>query len=170
MESKRIRLRRFQLSDSKNMAELESDPEVMKFTSLRVPFTFEQTVERLESLVEKEGKRAPLGVWAAEFKDTGDFLGWFMLFQFDHLPSPELGFMIVRRHWGKGLTAEAAACLIDLGFNHLNFPTIIAQIDPANDASRKVLQKLGFAFVKTISTIDKVTKLDISLDVFELHK
>ena len=174
MKSKRMRLRRFQMSDLPNMMELESDAEVMKFTSLRVPLTSEQTEQRLKTLIENEEANAPLGVWAAELvpptNESADFVGWFMLLQRDPNFPAELCFMIVRRHWGKGLTAEAAACLVDLGLNQLKLSSIVAKTDPANIASKRVLEKLGFKFSKTISNPDKVFQRDVQLAVFELSK
>jgi len=167
IETQRTRLRRFGLSDVENMRELESDPEVMKFTPSRVPQSLEQTKSRLQSLVEKEATYAPFGVWAVELKDTSDFVGWFMLIhtQFNF---PELGFMLVRRHWGKGLATEVASALIDFGYRKLNLPGIAATTNPENSASIRVLEKLGFGITKTISTYDRIFERDIELCIFEL--
>jgi RimJ/RimL family protein N-acetyltransferase len=166
-ETNRTRLRSFQPSDLENMIELESDPEVMKFTSYRIPQTRQQTEERLKTLVEKESSHAPLGVWAAELKDTGDFVGWFMLLKARH-ELPELGFMIVQRHWGKGLVTEAASSLTCFGLNELSLPKIVATTHQQNHASKRVLEKLGFKFSKTVSITDKVLNQNTSADVFEL--
>ncbi len=169
IELQRLRLRRFKTSDLQSMIELESDPDVMKFTPSRVPLSPERSKERLEDLISKEFTYGELGVWAAEFKDTGDFLGWFMLLKRD-LEFTELGFMIVKRHWGKGLAAEAARGLVDYGFNQLNLPGISAATTQDNFASKKVLAKVGFVFDKKISISDKVLQRDTDLDVFVFRR
>lgn len=169
LESKRLRLRRFKLSDLQNMRELESDPDIMKFTPSRIPLSVEKSEQRLRDLIRKEESWAPFGVWAVEFKENSDFAGWFMLLKTDH-EAPELGFMIVKRHWGKGIATEAAICLIDFGFNNLNLTSIVATTNQDNVFSKKVLNKLSFNFLKTISVPDKVLQHDIALDVFELRK
>lgn len=169
IELERLRLRRFNLSDLQNMIELESDPDVMKFTPSRVPFSAERSKERLQDLISKEASHGDLGAWAAEFKDSGDFLGFFMLLNRE-LEFTELGFMIVKRHWGKGLTAEAAKGLVDYGFNQLKLPGISAATTQDNFASKKVLAKVGFVFDKQISISDKILHRETNLDVFVIRK
>jgi ribosomal-protein-alanine N-acetyltransferase len=166
IETERTRLRRFTLSDLSNMRMLESDADIMKFTPSRVPQTVEQSEKRLRSLVEKEPTYSPLGVWAVEQKSTADFVAWFMLVttQFDF---PELGFMIVKRHWGKGFASEVSASLIDYGIKELKYSGIVATTNPENSVSIRVLEKVGFTFSKTISSHDKVFKRDLELNVFE---
>lgn len=144
MQTERMRLRRFQLTDFSNMRSLESDPDVVKFTPMLVPLSEEKTRERLATLVSKESANAPFGVWAAEFKDTGAFVGWFMLSRPSDESSAELGFMILQSFWGQGLTTEAAKCLIDYGFHQLGLNRIVAKTVPANLASEAILKKLGF--------------------------
>ncbi|KYG63780.1 hypothetical protein AZI86_13230 [Bdellovibrio bacteriovorus] len=160
MESARLRLRRFTAHDFENLRELESDAEVMKFTSLRVALSAEQTASRLQSLIEKETERAPLGVWALELKDDADFVGWFMLLK-TKTETPELGFMIVRRHWGKGYTTEGSRLLVDYAFHALGFSKLTATTDPLNEASKKVLLKLGFSWMRQENGLDifEITKL-----------
>lgn len=169
IELERLRLRRFKMSDLQSMIELESDPDVMKFTPSRVPLSHERSKERLQDLISKQATQGDLGAWAAEFKDTGDFLGFFMLLNRD-LEYTELGFMIVKRHWGKGLTAEAARGLVDYAFHQLHLPGISAATTQDNFASKKVLAKLGFVYDKKISISDKVLQRDTDLDVFVLHR
>ena len=159
MESARVCLRRFTAHDFENLRELESDDEVMKFTSLRVALPSEQTTSRLQSLIDKESERAPLGVWALELKDSADFVGWFMLLKTKN-EIPELGFMIVRRHWGKGYATEGSRLLVDYAFKVLAFSKLTATTDPANEASKKVLLKLGFSWARQ----------ENGLDIFEIAK
>lgn len=56
----------------------------------------------------------------------------------------ELGYMLHPDYQGKGLMQEALQAIINFGFTELNLHTIEAVIDPANIASEKILQKLGF--------------------------
>jgi len=151
------------------MTQLELDAEIMKFTPSRIPQTVDQTERRLRSLVEKEASLAPLGVWAAELNGNAEFFGWFMLMK-SEFEFPELGFMIVRKHWGKGLATEVARALIDFGMNGLNLNGLTAATDLDNPASIRVLEKLGFRFLKNTSKHDKIRNQDIELAVYELRK
>jgi ribosomal-protein-alanine N-acetyltransferase len=155
------------MSDLDNMRELESDGDIMKFTSMRIPQSLDQTKERLEGLIHKENQSAPLGVWAAELKDDRDFLGWFMLLE--KQPNfPELGFMMVKRHWGKGLATEVASEIIRFGFEVVNLKSIAATTVWDNVASIRVLEKLGFSFLKTAGIPDPVLSQSIDINFYEL--
>ncbi|TLD33499.1 hypothetical protein PspLS_01055 [Pyricularia sp. CBS 133598] len=67
----------------------------------------------------------------------------------------EIGFMIARQFWGQGLATEAVSLVLD----HLFFggnegrsligDSIVADVDPRNEASLRVLGKLGFVVYDT---------------------
>ncbi len=168
LETKRTRLRRFALTDLKNMIDLESDPEIMKFTPSRLPRSSAQTKKTLRVVIEKQPDREPLGIWAVELKTTGEFVGWFMLLK-TNFEVPELGFMIVRRFWGKGFATEVAGRLIHYVLEDLRFPAVNALAHPANSASIHVLTKLGFKFQNKVFTKIRGSTTEVELDFFELR-
>src|SRR6266511_4173889 len=51
-----------------------------------------------------------------------------------------------RRSWGKEIATEAVAALIGYAFRSLGLPRVVAVVYPENVASRRVLEKLGFAY------------------------
>ena len=139
--SARLRLRPFNHSDFENLRQLDSDSDIMKFTPAKVPQTREQSIERLERYI-KMG-----GVWAVELKESGEFIGWFMLIETD-LEFPEIGFMIVKKFWGRGLATECARTLIDYGLNILRHKGISGRVNSDNVISIQVMKKLGFQLVR----------------------
>ena len=56
----------------------------------------------------------------------------------------ELGYLLARKFWGKGLATEAAEACLNYGFGKLGFREIIALTDLENIASQRVLNKIGF--------------------------
>lgn len=56
----------------------------------------------------------------------------------------ELGIHLRRTDWGKGLAKEAARAVIDYGFGTLGATALFAGHHPRNEASRRLLLKLGF--------------------------
>ena len=60
----------------------------------------------------------------------------------------ELGFHVRAAHWRKGLAQEAALAIIAFAFGSIRANALFAGHHPANDASRRVLQKLGFRFTR----------------------
>jgi [ribosomal protein S5]-alanine N-acetyltransferase len=55
----------------------------------------------------------------------------------------ELGYWLAASAWGRGLATEAVAQVLDFGFRQLALARIHAQVFAGNDASRRVLEKLG---------------------------
>lgn len=56
----------------------------------------------------------------------------------------EIGFILARQHWRKGLASEALTVIISYLFNQLDLDMLTADIDPRNAASIGLLKKHGF--------------------------
>ena len=59
------------------------------------------------------------------------------------LREADLGYGLRRDAWGRGLATESAALVVDFGFRTLGLHRIVAYHDPENDASARVLARLG---------------------------
>jgi [ribosomal protein S5]-alanine N-acetyltransferase len=57
-----------------------------------------------------------------------------------------LGFIIDRRHWGRGYATEAARGMLRFGFQELELEQVSAGCDPENAGSRRVLEKIGMHY------------------------
>jgi RimJ/RimL family protein N-acetyltransferase len=60
----------------------------------------------------------------------------------------ELGYFILRKFRNKGVASEASSEMLDYGFKRLRLKRIIAIIDMKNEASNKIVKKLGFRLKK----------------------
>jgi len=82
--------------------------------------------------------------WAIELKDnkkvigTIDNVAWFPRHY-----NAEIGFILSKEHWGKGLINEAANKVIEFGFEKMELNKIEAPCMVENVQSQRVLQKLG---------------------------
>lgn len=57
----------------------------------------------------------------------------------------EIGFLLSRNYWGKGLAREALSTVLDYLFRERDMQEITADVDPRNERSIKVLEGVGFA-------------------------
>jgi RimJ/RimL family protein N-acetyltransferase len=130
--------------------ELDSDPEVMRYLSGRA-----STREEVESghgrRIAVANKVDGLGFWVGLV--DGDFVGWWTL-QPAHGPDQpddpgvaDLGYRLLRRHWGKGLASEGARELVRYGFEEVGLDRIIAQTLAVNVGSRAVMDRAGLTYV-----------------------
>ena len=146
METKRLRLRAWQPSDLAPYAEMNADPEVMRY----LPSTLDrqqsdQQAQKRQQLITQQG----WGFWAVELKANKEFIGYVGLHQqsenaaIPNSPFVEIGWRLASQHWNKGYATEAAVQALDFGFHHLNLDAVYAFTTLTNTASRRVMQKIG---------------------------
>ncbi|MBC6697623.1 GNAT family N-acetyltransferase [Hymenobacter puniceus] len=148
VETPRLLLRELQATDAPGMFALDSDPEVHRYLGNRPVQTLAQSQETI-AFVQRQYQENGIGRWAVELKETGDFLGWAGLKLIreplnGHVDFYEVGYRLLRRHWGHGYATEAARASVAYGFNVLQLPVLYAIADMQNLASRAVLTKAGF--------------------------
>ncbi|MGW7355112.1 GNAT family N-acetyltransferase [Streptomyces sp. NPDC054802] len=152
LRTERMALRPFTADDTDRLAELDSDPEVMRYINGGRP-TPRDTVRtvQLPRLLHRHPCTGTHGFWAAETRDAQTFLGWFELRPLDD-GSPavvELGYRLRRAAWGHGYATEGSRALIRKGFTELGAERVTANTMAVNAGSRRVMEKSGLAYVRT---------------------
>lgn len=89
------------------------------------------------------------GLWLVMRDGAGEPLGMCGLIEREVLDSPDLGYALLERHAGKGYATEAAAAVLQHVREVIRLPKLAAITDPDNQASQRVLEKLGFRYVDT---------------------
>lgn len=152
LETGRLVLRRFTPADVDNLADLDSDPDVMHYINGGRP-TPRAEIENdyLPAFLRYYERFAGYGFWAAVDKSTGEFLGWFHLRPAPGGPpdEPELGYRLRKSAWGKGYATEGSIGLIAKGFAELGARRIWATTMAVNLGSRRVMEKAGLRHVRT---------------------
>lgn len=151
LETTRLDLREFHSEDTDLLVDLDSDPEVMKFLTEGKPTSRDEAQKILARVMAYPEKyQGKLGVWCAEEKSSGEFMGWFHLRPDkkdpENLRDLELGYRLKRKFWGKGHATETSLKLIEKAFSELNAETVFAVTALANLASQSVMIKIGMIF------------------------
>jgi ribosomal-protein-alanine N-acetyltransferase len=97
-------------------------------------------------------ERYGFGLWLLRDRHTGAMIGRGGL-QYTYaagLNDVEAAWAIVPERWGEGLATELAVAAIDIAFDVLALPWIVALALPGNLASRRVMEKTGFAYQRDI--------------------
>ena len=147
----RLVLRAWREDDLGPFAAMNALPEVTKY--LRRPLTAEQSddlVRRIQAHWDERG----FGLWAAELRGDGRFVGFIGLsvptFLPAVLPAVEVGWRLAPNVWGQGLATEGGRASISYGFDTLALDRIVSIIHPDNGASRRVAEKLGMRLSHTL--------------------
>lgn len=149
IETSRLVLRRPVAEDVGPLAEMNADPEVMKYIGDGQLRTFEQTAAGIQRAISAWDEHG-YGLFSMNRRDTGDYIGWVTLaepaFLPEVLPAVEIGWRLARRQWGQGFATEGASEVLRFGFESCAFDEIVSIRHIENDASRRVMEKLGLHF------------------------
>jgi RimJ/RimL family protein N-acetyltransferase len=144
LRTQRALLRQWKDSDLDAWAAMNADPEVRRH--------FPGTLTRDDALAEATRIRDALaqrgwGAWALEVPGAWPFAGFVGLivpaWSSHFTPAVEIGWRLPRPAWGQGYASEAAAAAATFAFDALALDELVAITLPANQASRRVMERIG---------------------------
>lgn len=154
IETKRLLLRPFRLSDTGDMFEYASDAKNLKFI---FPPHLNKNATRL-SIVEHFMKE-PLGKWAIELKEEEKMIGSIDFVSLDEEQlTTEIGYVLNRKYWKKGLMTEAVFQLTNFSFCEFGLKCVDIIVDKENIGSRKVAEKVGYNLFEEYKAANKYTR------------
>jgi ribosomal-protein-alanine N-acetyltransferase len=153
LETERLLFRDHEPSDLDDYCAMEADPEVRRYVG-GAPRAREDAERRSRKGLDRPEDRR-LWMWATVYKPEGRYIGRCGVYA--HFgPSGSiiggegsLAFYLARTYWGRGLATEAGCAFVHFGFNELGLSRIVTTVQIGNDASVRVLEKLGFSLVST---------------------
>lgn len=148
LETKRLIIYTPELADFDNLFALQSDADVMKYIGQGVR-THTEVITGLEKAIAHQ-KKYGFSLGCVFEKETGAFVGraGLIYLAYDETqPDIEVGYALTKAAWSKGYATELAKSLIDWGFHHIHVKRLVAVINPENDRSRRVLEKVRMNYV-----------------------
>jgi RimJ/RimL family protein N-acetyltransferase len=136
-------LRQWKDSDLEPFAQMNADPEVMRY--LLAAMTRDEArdlMARLAATIDQRG----WGVWAVEVeREFAGMVGlnvprWDLPFS----PCTEVLWRLRRRFWGRGIAFSAASQALEQGFSQAGLDEIVAFTTPPNLRSIRLMERLGF--------------------------
>ena len=154
LETGRLVLRPFELSDAKRVQALAGDYELAK-TTATVPHPYEDGMaEGWISGHAENWREGRDGVWAVTNRADGDLgralIGCINISLSSQHETGEIGYWVGRPFWGKGYGTEAAQAVMDYSFRTLNLHRIFARHMSKNPASGRIMQKIGMTYEGTL--------------------
>ena len=131
--------------DAPGIYAMNLDPEVNRYTGDGPYASVDVTRETYERYV-RDVYPTGFGRWTVLDRATGELLGWCGLKRVEG--EIDLGYRFVRKAWGRGIATECARACVEWGFREKGVERISAWSHRDNAASTRVLEKLGFRFVR----------------------
>jgi len=147
--TQRLVLRHMREDDATFVLELLTDPSFLKYIGDRGVHTLDDArayILKAAAMYERYG----FGLYTVELKDSGTRIGICGLLKRDALEDVDVGFAFLPRYWSKGYALEAASATMTHGREVLGLHRVVAITSPENEASIKLLKKIGFTFDRMI--------------------
>ncbi len=124
LQTERLLLRSFELSDAPRVKELAGDKAIAD-TTLNIPHPYEDGMaEEWISTHQPKFEAGEAVNYAIILKSTQELIGAISLAINKGFNRAELGFWIGKEYWNKGYCTEAAKAMVECGFNKLDLPSI----------------------------------------------
>lgn len=145
--TERLCIKRFSPKDAGSLLAWHNDPNVHRYTLVEPLAHADEAARYIEKAMGsyQYGIPDPLAICLKE--DPGSVIGTIGCFRPQTgLPTFELAFDLAPEFWGKGLIVEAGKAMIDVAFKSLPMERLQARCVTQNEASHRVLEKLGMTF------------------------
>ena len=148
IETEHLYLRQWQASDFAVFAEINADPEVMKyFPKLLTPKVSDIIASKCQQLIANQG----WGLWAVSLKDStktyDDFIGFVGLndthADMSFAPAVEIAWRLHKDYWGQGYATEAARAALNFAFTELSLDEVVSFTAVINKRSQLIMERIG---------------------------
>ena len=142
LQTARLIIRPFDLSENLNVYDWFYDPDVMGQTFSGVDSV--SGVRRRIKRYHQHQIRYGVSKWLVTIKDSSEPIGDAGLIKLDNCQDFDIGFRLKKVHWRKGYGTEIISSWIDLAFGSLGLERLYAHANPENLASVSILKKFLF--------------------------
>ena len=139
IRTERLLLRPHRLEDVDDIFEFARDPEWGRYLTVPRPYLRKHAEEFVAQRILTSRDEWPVWAMVLEGRVVG---GIGIDIDVEHATGA-LGYSIAKKHWGTGLTVEAARAVIDWGFRERGLAKVYAYADARNAQSLRVMEKLG---------------------------
>jgi RimJ/RimL family protein N-acetyltransferase len=140
LETPRLILRPLRMEDFDAWATMHGDEITMKYIGGQMP---RATAWRMFMCMCGAWAMTGIAMFSVIEKSSGKWVGRLVPWFPEGGPNHEVGWGIMREHWGKGYATEGAAATMDYAFDVLGWTEVIHCIEENNVASQGVAKRLG---------------------------
>jgi RimJ/RimL family protein N-acetyltransferase len=146
LPTERLILRRLSPDDAQFILELLNQPSFLRYIGDKGVRNTDDALNYIQTGPVASYERFGFGLYLVELKDKAVPIGICGLLKRDSLPDVDVGFAFLPDYWSRGYAFEAAAAVMRYGKEEFGLQRIVAITSLENDASIKLLEKLGMKF------------------------
>src|ERR1044071_7079049 len=150
LETERLILRHFNPDDAPFILALLNEPSFLRYIGDKKARTLEDARQYILNGPVATYELHGFGLYQVELKDSHTPIGMCGLLKREELPQPDVGFAFLPDFWNKGFGYEAAAAVLNDARERLQLNRVLAIVNPDNEASIRLLEKLGFSFERNL--------------------
>ena len=143
-DSDRLHFRKINFVDANDIFFIRSNDDVMRFMDVPRHYSITDSEKLIQSIIESYKNETGI-TWGIIEKQSNEFIGYigFIRMTSEHCRA-EIGYVLKPAYWGKGFMYESINKIVRFGLGEMNLHSIEANVNPLNDKSLKVLEKIGF--------------------------
>ena len=150
LETQRLVLRQLSIDDAEFIRALLNQPSFIRYIGDKGVRNLDDARRYILEGPLQSYERNGFGLYLVELKDTGTPIGVSGLVKRDTLSDPDIGFAFLPQYWSKGYAVESAAAVMDYARQVLALERVLAITSPDNEASARLLAKIGLQFQRLI--------------------
>ena len=154
MQTKRCLIRETTPEDVEDFFRIYSDPAITRYMENLYP-EMEQEKQYIREYIEKFYTFYEFGVWTVVERQSCAVIGRAGFALREGYEEPELGFIIGVPWQHRGYAEEVCGAILQYGWERLEFQKVQAMVEPGNEASLKLCEKLGFEVKETVEVEGK---------------
>ena len=155
LQTERCLIRETTPEDVDDFFRIYSDPEITRYMENLYPEP-EQEKQYIRDYIEKIYTFYEFGVWTVVQRDSGTVIGRAGFAYREGYDEPELGFIIGVPWQHQGYAEEVCRAILEYGWERLEFTCVQAMVEPRNEASLRLCEKLGFVAEETVEAGERV--------------
>lgn len=172
LETERLILRQLSSDDAEFIFELVNDPSWLRYIGDKGVRNLDDARQYILNGPVESYERNGFGLYLVALKESGTPIGMCGLVKRVTLPDADIGFAFLPAYWSKGYAVESAAAVMVYAREVPRLNRILAITSADNEASEKLLGKIGLRFERMIklSEAGPEVKLFTSDRAQEVHE
>jgi [ribosomal protein S5]-alanine N-acetyltransferase len=162
LETKRLRLRHLAPDiDAEFILELLNDPSFIRYIGDKGVRDLDAARRYIVEGPVKSYEAHGFGLNLVELKTNAKPIGICGVLKRDTLPDPDIGFAFLPVYWNQGYAFESAAAVMDHARETLKLARVLAITSPDNEASQKLLDKIGLRFDRLVKLTEDAPEIKL---------